>query len=88
MLESGSSGSVRGASSNGRPYREPRPFVAFKIGTANGREPRGSGLRLEASVASSADLVRSGLATWHCRLAIISIVIEITARPVWLEYPL
>ena len=24
MLESGSSGSVRGASSNGRPYREPR----------------------------------------------------------------
>ena len=25
MLESGSSGSVRGASSNGRPYREPRP---------------------------------------------------------------
>jgi hypothetical protein len=28
MLESGSSGSVRGASSNGRPYREPRPFAA------------------------------------------------------------
>jgi hypothetical protein len=26
MLESGSSGSVRGASSNGRPYREPRPY--------------------------------------------------------------
>jgi hypothetical protein len=25
MLESGSSGSVRGASSNGRPYREPAP---------------------------------------------------------------
>jgi hypothetical protein len=27
MLESGSSGSVRGASSNGRPYREPRPIL-------------------------------------------------------------
>jgi len=27
MLESGSSGSVRGASSNGRPYREPRSVV-------------------------------------------------------------
>ena len=26
MLESGSSGSVRGASSNGRPYRGPAPF--------------------------------------------------------------
>ena len=25
MLESGSSGSVRGASRNGRPYREPAP---------------------------------------------------------------
>jgi hypothetical protein len=30
MLESGSSGSVRGASSNGRPYREPRPFAALQ----------------------------------------------------------
>ena len=27
MLELGSSGSVRGASSNGRPYREPRPIA-------------------------------------------------------------
>jgi hypothetical protein len=27
MLESGSSGSVRGASRNGRPYREPRGFA-------------------------------------------------------------
>jgi hypothetical protein len=26
MLESGSSGSVRGVPSNGHPYREPRPF--------------------------------------------------------------
>jgi hypothetical protein len=30
MLESGSSGSVRGASSNGRPYREPRPFAGLR----------------------------------------------------------
>ena len=29
MLESGSPGSARGASSNGRPYREPRPFAAL-----------------------------------------------------------
>ena len=33
MLESGSSGSVRGASSNGRPYREPRPS-AVMVGLA------------------------------------------------------
>src|SRR6516164_2906096 len=29
MLESGSSGSVRGASSNGRPYREPGPVAVI-----------------------------------------------------------
>jgi hypothetical protein len=34
MLESGSSGSVRGASSNGRPYREPPPNC-----DVHGREP-------------------------------------------------
>jgi hypothetical protein len=36
MLESGSSGSVRGASSNGRPYREPRSRVRIA-----GTTPRG-----------------------------------------------
>ena len=38
MLESGSSGSVRGASSNGRPYREPGPFAPFNIGLMNGQK--------------------------------------------------
>jgi hypothetical protein len=31
MLESGSSGSVRGASSNGRPYREPFAMPALRV---------------------------------------------------------
>ena len=38
MLESGSSGSVRGASSNGRPYREPRPNCDIHSATRNVRQ--------------------------------------------------
>jgi len=30
MLESGSSGSVRGVPSNGHPYRDPRPLAAVR----------------------------------------------------------
>jgi hypothetical protein len=37
MLESGSSGSVRGASSNGRPYREPRSI--WRVPRAIGERP-------------------------------------------------
>jgi hypothetical protein len=50
MLELGSSGSVRGASSNGRPYREPGPITALverpcgRAGSARKRTlPEGAG---------------------------------------------
>ena len=40
MLESGSSGSVRGASSNGRPYREPRSRAVIDRRMENAAEGR------------------------------------------------
>ena len=40
MLESGSSGSVRGASSNGRPYREPGPGADLRDRPYAGLRPK------------------------------------------------
>jgi hypothetical protein len=40
MVASGSSGSVRGASSNGRPYREPRSIYPVREASGNDRHLR------------------------------------------------
>jgi hypothetical protein len=52
MLESGSSGSVRGASRNGRPYREPRPEAPFDPSPMNGRFVASCGRRSKSSHAA------------------------------------
>jgi hypothetical protein len=59
MLESGSSGSVRGASSNGRPYREPRSRPVEP--TERVLRPRNEPREMPASLARR-DLSRTVLA--------------------------
>jgi hypothetical protein len=71
MLELGSSGSVRGVSSNGHPYRDPRPVAAmhrsvhehrnignFRVGGATKTQSSVTGRNSPLS-----ELVRFGL--WH-----------------------
>ena len=64
MLESGSSGSVRGASSNGRPYREPRPFAVLPDQPHTGGERQKAAVGATGSLAGASKLEANWSRDW------------------------